>query len=179
MGRRGATRYLEIVLGAFLAVLGAAFLLSNVFDLDLSSQLWPLWVLVPGLVLLTLAFSVRLLAGLAVPGSVIAMAGLILLVLNATGQWQAWAYAWTLVAPTSAGAGLMIYGRLSGRPASYRVGLSLVLVGLVLFLLLMAFFELIIGLSGYTELRFMWPLVLILAGILVLLSPYLWRRRSL
>ncbi len=179
MARRGATRYLEIVLGAFLAVLGAAFLLSNIFGLDLTSRLWPLWVLVPGLVLLTLAFSARLLAGLAVPGSVVAMAGVILLLLNATGQWQAWAYAWTLVAPTAVGAGLMIYGRVSIRPASHRVGISLVLFGMVLFLLLLTFFELIIGLSGFTELRFMWPMVLILAGVLVLLGPYLWRRRRL
>lgn len=178
MAKPRAIRYVEIAFGTFLAIAGVALLLANLLDLELSSYLWPLWTLFPGLVLLTLAFSAGPLAGLAVPGSVITTAGLILLVLNATDQWQAWAYVWTLLVPTAVGVGLMIHGRLRANYSSHRFGLSLVLVGLVLFLFLAAFFELIIGLSGYTGLRFLWPVVLIVAGILVLLAPYLWRRRG-
>ena len=98
--------------------------------------------------------------------------GLVLLVLNATGQWQVMAYAWTLIVPTSIGVGLWLWGLRTGETSRVRRGRRLAAVGLALFLGFAAFFELLLNLSGIFAggiAGVVLPLVLIGLGAFLLL----------
>ena len=81
--RRGA-----MILGAILIVAGGAFLVTNVTGFALDAA-WPLFVIVPGLVLLVvgLAAPVREGSGLAVAGAITTTTGLVLAFQNATDSW--------------------------------------------------------------------------------------------
>src|SRR6266516_4888329 len=87
--------------------------------------------------------------GLAIFGSIVTVSGLILLVQDATDHFESWAYAWTLIVPGAIGLGMILYGLTARRPGNVRSGTRLVGIALVLFLLGGAFFEGIVGLSGY------------------------------
>jgi hypothetical protein len=76
----------EAALGGLLVLLGIAVLLGQALELDLGRVGWPLFVIVPGLGLLGLGLATlgRLGEVLATVGGVVTMAGLVLLVQNAT-----------------------------------------------------------------------------------------------
>ncbi|MDQ6883310.1 MAG: hypothetical protein M3077_03575 [Candidatus Dormibacteraeota bacterium] len=161
------------ILGGVLIVVGAVLLLGRITSIDLGHYGWPLFVIVPGILILLLSSSNRgaLGEGLAITGSMLTVIGLILLYQNATGRFESWAYAWALVFPGSAGAGMVLYGRRAGRQGNVRVGLRLGLVAVVLFLVGAVFFELVLGIGGF---RLPWsgvllPLVVIVAGVALLL----------
>lgn len=166
----GPTR---IVLGAAIIVVGLLLLLGRIIDLDLGA-LWPLFVLVPGVVILISGLAAAPGgAGTAatVTGSQLTALGLLLFFQNLTGWWQTWAYAWALVWPTSIGLGLTVRGAMSGDDETARSGRKTTLTGLVLFLVGFAFFEGIINISGSTLGRFgdyALPAVLIGAGLLIM-----------
>lgn len=85
--------------GWLLVAVGVIFAVLRFSGFTLASILWPLWVLVPGLAMLYMAFfrdenSASL--GWGIPGAVVGGTGAILFALNLTGHWAAWAYAWTL-----------------------------------------------------------------------------------
>lgn len=138
------------VLGLVLVVVGAAYLAARLAGIDLSLVGWPAFVIVPGLAVFATAFVVGGAggAGLATVGAVLTTTGLVLAVQRATGLWASWAYAWALVAPGSAGFGLLVYGLLTRQPAVARAGLGPLVAGLALFLLGLLFFEGVLGLSG-------------------------------
>jgi len=168
--RLGSTR---IVLGSAILVVGLLLLLGRLIDLDLGA-LWPLFVLIPGGMLLV--------SGLAaapggsgtaatVSGSQLTGLGLLLLFQNLTGWWQTWAYAWALIWPTSIGAGQVARGTLTGDDDTIRSGRNTALAGFVIFLVGFAFFEGILNISGSSFGRlgdFALPAVLIGAGLVVL-----------
>ena len=164
-------------LGIALIVLGGLFLLARVTDLGQFA--WPLFVLVPGVLLLGAAFlGRRESAALAVPGAIVTTIGLILFLLNATNRWEAWSYCWALIV-AGVGAGNFVYGALTQDNARERDGLRTVYVGLTLFAVFGVFFEFIIfgGFSGV--LRWLLPLVLIGFGVYLLFfrdprSPLPW-----
>ena len=163
----------RVILGSTIILVGLLLLLGRVVDLDLGA-LWPLFVLVPGVVIL--------ISGLAaspggsgtaatVTGSQLTALGLLLLFQNLTGWWQTWAYGWALVWPTSIGLGLMVRGTLSGDGESARSGRKTALTGLGLFLVGFVFFEGILNISGSSLGRFgdyALPAVLIGAGLFVM-----------
>jgi hypothetical protein len=167
-----------MIVGTILILLGGLFLLGQ------TTGYWPLgWLTVetgwPFIVIAVGAlFFVGLVTGgreagvLAIPGSIITGTGLLLLVLNATDQWQAMAYCWTLIAPTALGVGFMLWGLWADQPERIRAGQRMATIGLALFLGLAAFFELVINLSGFfanSITRIGLPLLLIGLGILLLL----------
>ena len=79
------------VVGALLVIVGLLFMFGQSFELG--SVAWPFFVIVPGLVMLAVAFiGKRESAQLAIPGTIVTTIGLILFVLAATDYWQAWAY---------------------------------------------------------------------------------------
>lgn len=163
----------RIILGSAIIVVGLLLLLGRFIDLDLGA-LWPLFVLVPGVVILV--------SGLAaapggsgtaatVTGSQLTALGVLLFFQNLTGWWQTWAYGWALVWPTSIGVGLTVRGTLSGDDQTARSGRNTALTGLVLFLVGFAFFEGILNISGSSLGRFgdyALPAVLIGAGLFVM-----------
>jgi len=174
-GRRGS-----IVLGAILVVVGLLALLGRQLDVDLVSIGWPLFVLLPGVLLLAGSLFVggRPGIGLAIPGGIVTMTGLVLAFQNATDAYQTWAYAWALVAPGGVGVGLVIYGLLAGQRDSLRAGVPVLLSGLGLFLGFGFFFEGILGLSGARFVGFenAFAVGLVVLGVIVLVLGVVGRR---
>ena len=173
--RRGA-----VILGAILIIAGGAFLVTNVTGFALDAA-WPLFVIVPGLVLLAASFAAGGEAGggLAIAGSIVTTVGLILAVQEATGLYSTWAYAWALVAPGSVGVGMFLFGTFTGRPDLRLAGLRLAGIGLALFVGFALFFEGVIGLSsdGPPPLEGLLPIALIALGAVLVLGSLFGRRR--
>jgi hypothetical protein len=86
--------------------------------------------------------------GLAIPGAIVTMVGLVLWVQETYDVYATWAYAWALVAPGGVGLGMFAYGLAHGDRELIGDGLRTALVGLGLFLGFALFFEGAIGLSG-------------------------------
>ncbi|HOU24673.1 MAG TPA: hypothetical protein PLN42_10560 [Anaerolineae bacterium] len=147
-----AGRVVALFFGLGLIGLGGLLLLGELFHLNFWGLLWPFFIIGPGVLL----FALSLFAGsggggeaLAIVGGIITTVGLILFFQNATDLWATWAYAWALIAPTSIGVSQLVYGLFKGRRDLVRSGLSVAGVGLVIFLVAGAFFELALNISGF------------------------------
>jgi hypothetical protein len=158
-----------LIIGLALIGLGVLFLLQQLFDLRIWDWLWPLVIMAFGGM-----FFAGMAAGsrgagagaLAIPGSIITGIGLMMFVMNLTGRWEAWAYAWGLIV-AFVGVGLAINGWWSGQPGLRRSGWALARTGLFLFLVFGAFFELLI--FGSVEAgNWLWPVILIGLGLWLL-----------
>ena len=163
----------SLVIGAVLVVVGALLLAGRLFDISLFGFMqrlfWPFYIIVPGVVLFAMSLVVRRDGeGLAGFASIVTMVGLVLLYQNTTDHWESWAYAWALIAPTSIGLGQILYGTLKGERDTIKNGLDVAKVGGIMFLVGAAFFELVIGISGFGLGRLGWPLMLIGLGLFVL-----------
>jgi drug/metabolite transporter (DMT)-like permease len=157
-------------LGIVLIIVGALFLLAQVFGISIWSTAWPAIVIVIGA-----AFFVAMLAGgkrasgLAIPGSIITTVGLILAYQEAFNRHESWSYAWALIV-ASVGIGNMIRGFWTDDPKSFQGGLRLAGIGATMFVVFGAFFELIIfaGAGSASVTQWFWPVALILLGAVVL-----------
>jgi hypothetical protein len=108
---------------------------------------------------------------LATVGGVVTMAGLVLGVQNATDRFDTWAYAWTLVLLVGAGIGRWLSGVVRGRGELAASGAWLIAAGLVGFLGLAVFFEVVVGFGGHRSgaaSGYVLAAVLILAGLVLL-----------
>ena len=171
----------SIVAGLILIALGALFLFGQFVRFDIWHYAWPLGVVgIGALFFVGMLAGGRAMGGLAIPGSIIVMLGLVFLLQNAFDLWASWAYAWALVAPTGVGIGMFIDGWWSDQPGLRQTGLRVAGVGLMLFVILGAFFELVLGLNRAFGLgRFLWPLLLIALGVVMLVGRSLgWMFRS-
>lgn len=171
MDRRGGA-----ILGIVLILVGIWFLLERALDIDIGRYGWPLFVIVPGLLLFGagVAADGKEGAGMATAGGITTVVGLVLAVQNATDLYATWAYAWALVGPGGSGLGLLGFGLLRDDPGARREGLRMVLVGIGLFLAFGFFFEGIIGLSGPPLIGLdLAPLALIVGGIVVIAMSFL------
>jgi len=169
-----------IVLGIVLIALGGLFLADRVVGIDLAAAGWPLFVIVPGVLVFAwgLTTTGREGVGLAVGGGITTVVGLILAVQNATGLWATWAYAWALVGPGGTGIGLIGYGLTHRDQGLVTNGLRSVGTSLALFVGFGLFFEGVIGLSGPPFLSTdIGPFLLIGAGVAVLLAGMFRGRR--
>jgi hypothetical protein len=180
----GGRRWLgwETVLGGLLLLLGIVVGLGQALELDLGRVGWPFFVIVPGLALLGvgLAATGRLGEVLATVGGLVTMAGLVLLVQNVTDRFDTWAYAWTLVVLVGPGIGRWLVGVVRGRGDLAASGGWLIAAGLVAFLVLAVFFEVVIGIGGRpvgSAGRYGLAVLLILAGLVLLGRRLLAARR--
>src|SRR4030081_960688 len=141
----------SVVLGGLLVLIGVIWLVGQFVRIDVGHYGWPFFVIVPGVAILFVALTARgaLGEGLAILGSIITVTGLILLYQNATDHFESWAYAWALTFPGAVGLGMILYGLTASRPGNVRAGARLVGIGLVLFLVGVAFFEGVLGIGGY------------------------------
>lgn len=153
-------------IGVVLILVGAAALLVRGAGAGFT---WPLFVLVPGLLLLGAAvLGRRDAAGLAVPGSIVSTVGLILLIQNATGTFHSWAYAWALVL-AAVGAGRFLQGAFEADAEAEREGLRSLWMGLALFAAFGVAFEFFVfGDRGGALGRYLLPLLLIGGGVWLL-----------
>jgi hypothetical protein len=169
-----------IALGVALLVIGALALLGRLLSIDILGLGWPLFVLIPGLILFAAGVVVggRAGLGLAIPGGIVSMVGVVLSVQAATGLWATWAYAWALVAPGGVGLALVAYGLLTGQPDLVRNGVPILLTGLGLFVAFGLFFEGVLHLSG-AALPLAEPLLaagLVVLGVVILVAGVVGRR---
>lgn len=165
-----------LVLGVILVVIGGLILVSHLADLSLTTITWPLWLVVPGVAMLVGSFFIppRGGVGLAIPGAMLAIVGLIVWVQQIYGLWATWAYAWALVAPTGVGLGMLLYGLVRRDGELAADGLRTTLVGIGLFLGFALFFEGVIGLSGQpiANLDQILPYAVIGLGILLVVLSF-------
>ena len=151
----------SIVVGLILILAGILFLVLQAFpelaaQIDLASQ-WPLIIVgIGALFLLGALFGTP---PLAIPGAIVTGIGLLLFYQNATGNYQSWAYAWSLI-PGFVGLGIMLMGALDpDQREQIGNGFRLVLISLGLFVVFGGFF----GAFGQY-----WPVLLIIGGVLLL-----------
>jgi uncharacterized membrane protein YoaK (UPF0700 family) len=182
MANNDANRLANMVIGLVLVVLGVLFLLGQLFGINLLQFTWPLFIIVPGLLFFVgMVLGGKKVGGLAIPGSIVTMVGLILLYQNLSNHWESWAYAWALVFPTSVGIGLIINGAWSGQGRIAQEGKRWIKIGIIIFVVGGVFFESIIGISGRGVRSIVWPVLLILLGayLIVMRGGILSRSRML
>ena len=170
-GSRRSGQIVTLVFGAALILFGLLLLAGQLLRIDFLGLLWPFFMIVPGVALFLAALAASGKAGepLAVVGSIITMIGAILLFQNVTGLWATWAYAWALIAPTSIGLGMLLWGAIKGHHDKVKAGLNLAGIGLVIFLAAGAFFELVLGISGFGLGPMALPFLFIGLGVIVIL----------
>jgi hypothetical protein len=156
-----------VLLGAWLLAVQLIPGLDNLINIDYS---WP-WIVIGIGVLLFILGLVIGEPGMAVPACIVGGIGCILYYQNTTGNWESWAYAWTLI-PGFVGIGSIIAGLLGeNRQKSISDGLNLLVISAVLFVIFGSF------LGGLNLLGDYWPVLLILLGVWILLRPVFRRRR--
>ena len=148
--------------GLILILLGAWFLAVQFMPGLQAWFSWPWIIIGVGVVMLLIG----LLSGvpdLAVPACIIGGIGGLLYWQNATGNWDSWSYAWSLI-PGFVGVGIILSGLFGGKVLkSLREGGNLILISLILFVIFAAF------LGGPNLLGDYWPVLLILLGLWVLI----------
>lgn len=127
---------------------------------------WP-WIIIGFGLLMFLVGMATGIPALAIPACIIGGIGGILAYQNATGDWDSWAYVWALI-PGFVGLGVVLAGLASSDGAdSARAGGILILISLALLAVFGSFFG-ALGLVGDY-----WPVLLILLGLVLLVSPLL------
>ena len=157
-----------IIGGSILILAGLLALLGK---FEFWTSIWPLMIIgIGGLFFVGMFLGGRSVAGLAIPGSIIAVSGLMLLVQNLTGYWESWSYGWTVLL-ISVGLGIFIMGAFNGNKQTRSSGLHLMEVGFVLLVIFGSFFELIFS-SGHPHRLGQWiaPAALILLGVYLVLA---------
>jgi hypothetical protein len=148
--------------GLILILLGAWFLAVQFVPGLQAWFSWPWIIIGVGVVMLLIG----LLSGvpdLAVPACIIGGIGGLLYWQDATGNWDSWSYAWSLI-PGFVGVGVILSGLFGGKALkSLREGGNLILISLILFVIFAAF------LGGPNLLGDYWPALLILLGLWVLI----------
>ena len=127
---------------------------------------WPWIILGLGLLLLFIGSATGV-AVLAIPATLLAGIGGILYYQTVTGDWDSWAYIWSLI-PGFVGLGVVLLALMDGYGTGLaRVGGWLISVSLGLFALVGSVFGALGFLGDY------WPGLLILLGLVILISPLL------
>jgi hypothetical protein len=107
---------------------------------------------------------------LAIPGSIITTIGLMLFYQNLTGHWESWSYGWTVIL-MSVGLGIFIMGLWGQNETQRAAGLRVLRIGLIMFVIFGAFFELIFTAGRPFGLRsVIFPAGLILLGLYLILA---------
>ena len=110
------------------------------------------------------------------------MLGLVLAYSNSTGDWPAWAYAWSLVIPGGIGLGVYLQALRDHDQAALRRGRNLLFVGLMIFLIGFVLFESILGISGRDYFgnigKAALPALLIIVGAILLVRSIQAGRRT-
>jgi di/tricarboxylate transporter len=165
----------SIAWGVILVLLGLVFLAYQ-FNQDLFNQWfgnqfpWPLFIIVPGLVMLVTGL-ITTTGGLVIPGSIVTGVGSLLYYQNLTGDWESWAYAWTLM-PGFVGLGLLLASLVepSAHRAERKTGAYMFAISLSVFAIFAALF------NNNINMQLVWPVVLIVVGVAFLAGSFLDRK---
>lgn len=167
------------VIGVVLIGVGAAALILREVGVNLFASIgawgWPLFIIVPGLVLLaaSLVPAPPRGIGFATAGAVVTTVGAILLYQSSTDHWESWAYAWALI-PMAAGVATMLYGLLAQSRGMVVSGLWMAGIAAALFAIGAWFFEgLFAGEERLVDAGNWWPIAVIALGVLLALRAIL------
>lgn len=132
--------------------------------------LWPMFILVPGLAMLGIAYRGGRAgaASMSIPGMIVTGTGVLLFVQNLTGYWESWTYAWTLYG-AFLGIGFMLMGERLEDSSLHQIGRHFVNFSLLTFAGFAFLFEIVIGISGRGPVN---------ALILIALGAFLLTRRA-
>lgn len=134
----------------------------------LTEQSWPLIIVAFGALWAVMAL-VTWTPGLLVPASIFSGIGGLLYYQNATGNWESWAYAWTLI-PGFVGIGVFFASLLQGKIREAIVaGGWLVIISGTMYLIFGSF------LGGPNLLGPYWPVLIIVLGVITLAQSFLGR----
>jgi hypothetical protein len=162
----------SLVGGGLLIIFGLLALLGQLFrGFNFWNTFWPFFIIGFGLLFFVGMFAGgRSVSGLAIPGTIITTIGLMLFYQNITNHWESWSYGWTVIL-MAVGLGIFFMG-LWGQNASQRAaGLRVLRIGLVMFIIFGAFFELIFTSGMPFGLRsIIFPAALILLGLYLVLT---------
>lgn len=163
-----------IVVGVILILIGSIYLavelIPRLRDIDVAHYGWPVFVIVPGLVLIGVAGAVPEASGLCVPGGIVVMAGLVLAITNIFNLFATATYTWALIAPGGVGLGMWLQGLVEESPSLQLAGAQTLGAGFIIFLFSALFFESITHVSGILFpllIRLLLPLLMIVVGIVV------------
>ena len=160
----------NLIGGLLLILFGLLVLILQLLPNVILTFTWPSLIIGFALVMFVIG-AVLGVPALAVPACIIGGIGGILTYQTITGDWDSWAYVWALI-PGFVGLGVFLAGLLGGDGASsMRAGGWLILISLVLFAVFGSLFGALGLLGDY------WPVLLILLGLLLLVGPFLGRRR--
>lgn len=162
----------SLVGGSLLVIFGILALLGQLFqNFNFWETFWPFFVIGVGLLFFVGMFAGgRSVSGLAIPGSIITTIGLMLFYQNITDHWESWAYGWTVIL-MSVGLGIFIMGIWGQNLTQRAAGLRVLRIGLILFVIFGAFFELIFTAGRPFGLRsVIFPAGLILLGLYLILA---------
>jgi len=155
-----------LVGGTLLIAFGLLSLAGEVFRGFNWGFLWPFLVIGVGVLFFVAMFAGgKQAAGFAIPGTIVSGVGLVLLFQNLTRHWESMSYFWTLII-LFVGAGIYIMGAYGNDPGQKKSGASVMKVGLILFIIFGAFFEMIFSSFG----NLIFPILLILLGVYLVLS---------
>jgi hypothetical protein len=155
-----------LVGGTLLVAFGFLSLASQIFHGFNWSLIWPFFVIGVGALFFVAMFaSGKQMAGFAIPGTIISGIGLVTLIQNLTRHWESGSYLWTLII-LFVGLGIYIMGTYSNDLGQKQSGVRVMKIGLILFIIFGAFFEM--AFSSFGNLAF--PILLILLGVYLVLS---------
>lgn len=134
--------------------------------LSINDRSWPLLIVGLAAIVAILAL-VTWTPPLLIPACILGGLGGLLYYQNATGNWESWAYAWTLI-PGLVGIGVFVSSLLQGKVRAAILGGGwLVIISASLFLVFGSF------LGGPNLLGPYWPVILILLGVIALAQSFL------
>ena len=166
MNNRGRS----LVGGLILILLGAWFLAAQFIPGWSIHFSWP-WIIIGAGGFMLLLGLLTGVPDMAVPACIVGGIGGLLYWQDATGNWESWSYAWSLI-PGFVGVGVILSGLFGGKLLkSLREGLNLIVISLILFVIFAAF------LGGPNLLGNYWPALLILLGLWMLIRPLFRSRR--
>ncbi len=153
-----------LVGGAVLIAIGLMSLAGEFFgQLGFWGLIWPFFVIGLGALFFIGMFAGgKSAAGLAIPGTIISVIGLMLFVQNVFDYWESWSYGWTVIL-FAVGLGIYIMGLYGGNEGQQQSGKNLMKVGGVLFIIFGGFFEMF--LNSFRFSKYLFPVALILLGV--------------
>jgi hypothetical protein len=157
--------------GALLVGLGILTLFGQIFhNFHFWAYVWPSLIIGCGALFFAGMFlGGKSLAGLAIPGSIITVSGLVLFYQNLTGHWTSWSYGWTITL-ASVGLGIFIMGTYQADESRRQAGLKVMKIATILFIIFGSFFEMILSPFGLAAGRYTFPVLLILLGCYLVVS---------
>jgi hypothetical protein len=162
----------RIAFALLLIIVGLWFLAVEMYPglkaLVYGRETWPIQIIGIG-ALFAIIGILTWLPGFLIPACLVGGIGGLLFWQNATGNWASWSYAWALI-PGFVGVGLVLMGVMARKARVMVAGLwnlasSLILFGVFAF-----------AFSGSKIGNMLWPVGIILLGLLIILRPF--RRRS-